>query len=69
VPLRAELHVKDFFQAWSDATGAIVTDAAGRARFRVPASAVNLASEGRYFDVTGGKEYPVVEITAEVQGP
>lgn len=69
VPLTVELLVRDFFPAWSDATGKIVTDASGRARFTVPAAALNLAPDGRFLDVTGGKDYPVVEVSAPVLGP
>ena len=69
VPLTVELLVRDFFPAWSDASGKIVTDASGRARFTVPAAALNLAPDGRFLDVTGGKAYPVVEVSAPVLGP
>ncbi len=69
VPLTVELLVRDFFPAWSDATGRIVTDAAGRAQFTVPAAALSLAPDGRFLDVTGGKDYPVVEVSAPVLGP
>ncbi len=69
VPLTVELLVRDFFPAWSDATGRIVTDTSGRARFTVPAAALNLAPDGRFLDVTGGKDYPVVEVSAAVLGP
>ncbi|HEX8818402.1 MAG TPA: M28 family metallopeptidase [Archangium sp.] len=67
VALQAEYHVSDYFQAWSDYSGATRTDASGHARIVVPAAKVELAPTGRYLNVTAGNEYPLVEAMAPVE--
>jgi hypothetical protein len=67
VPVQVEMHVSDFFQAYTNF--ALTTDDRGRVAFDVPASAVNMAPDGRWIHLTSGDRFPLVETIASVEGP
>ena len=68
VPLQVELHVNDFFPAWTESSGRLRTDRSGIVHFSIPASAANLAPNGRYLNITAGAKYPLVEAVVPVTG-